>query len=168
MSQPLVSIGMPVFNGERYLESAIRSNLDQSYGNLELIVSDNASADRTELICRDLAASDSRIRFHRNERNIGAAANYNKVFELARGEFFRWSNADDLLDPELVTQTLPVLQSTPDAVIAYGRTGLIDENGVALGEHDDNLDIREDRPADRYMSFHNRVTLTNIIYGLMR
>ena len=89
---------MPVFNGERYLESAIRSNLNQSYGNLELIISDNASTDRTEAICRDLAASDARIKVHRNDRNIGAAANYNKLFQLASGEFFRWSNADDLMD----------------------------------------------------------------------
>ena len=130
--------------------------LNQSYGNLELIISDNASTDRTEAICRDLAASDARIKSHRNERNIGAAAKYNKFLQPASGEFFRWSNADDLMDSELVGQTLPVLQSTPDAVIAYGRTGLIDENGTSLGEYDDNMDIQEDLPADRYMSFHNR------------
>ncbi len=168
MLQPLVSIGMPVFNGERYLEAAIRSNLGQSYGNLELIISDNASMDRTAEICQDLAASDVRIKFHRNERNIGAAANYNKLFHLSSGEFFRWSNADDLPEVDLVAETLRILQSTPDAAIAYGRTGLIDEDGQSLGEFDDNLDLRENRPSDRYAAFFDRVTLTNIIYGVMR
>src|SRR5262245_51423317 len=168
MLQPLVSIGMPVFNGERYLEAAIRSNLNQSYENLELIISDNASTDRTEAICRDLAASDARVKFHRNGRNIGAAANYNKLVHLASGDFFRWSNADDLLDVNLVAETLPILLSTPDAVIAYGRTCRIDENGRSFGEFDDNLDLRQDRPSDRYSAFYNRVTFTNIIYGVMR
>jgi len=168
MPEPLVSIGIPVFNGERYLEEAIRANLGQSYSNLEVIVSDNGSTDRTEAIGRDFAAADPRLRFYRNDRNIGAAANYNRLFQLASGEFFRWSNADDLPHTELVAQTLPLLQSTPDAVIAYGRTCFIDEHGQSLGEFDDNLDLRNDRVSDRYKAFHDRVTYTNIIYGVMR
>jgi glycosyltransferase involved in cell wall biosynthesis len=168
MSEPLVSIGMPVFNGERYLEAAIESNLKQSYENLELIVSDNASTDRSAEICRDLAASDRRMKFHRNHSNIGAAANYNRLFQLASGEFFRWSNADDLADADLIAQTLPILVSSAGAVIAFGRTGLIDANGRSIGEFADNLDLRQDRPSDRYATFYDRMSLTNIIYGLMR
>jgi glycosyltransferase involved in cell wall biosynthesis len=168
MPEPLISIGMPVYNGERYLEAAIQANLNQSHGHLELIISDNASTDRTETICRDFSASDRRITYHRNERNIGAAANYNKLFQLASGEFFRWSNADDLPHTELIARTLPVLQSMSDAVIAYGRTCLIDEDGESVGEFDDNLDLRADRPSDRYIAFRDGVRLTNVIYGLMR
>jgi glycosyltransferase involved in cell wall biosynthesis len=159
---------MPVYNGERYLEAAILANLSQSYAHLELIISDNASTDQTETICRDLAASDRRIAYHRNDRNIGAAANYNRLFHLSSGEFFRWSNADDLPHVELVAETLPILQSASDVVLTYGRTGLIDEHGESLGEFDDNLDLRAERPSDRYMAFHDQVTLTNVVYGLMR
>jgi glycosyltransferase involved in cell wall biosynthesis len=166
--QPLVSIGMPVFNGERYLETAIRSNLAQTVGDLELIISDNASTDLTEQVARDFAASDPRVRYHRNERNIGAAANYNKLFQLAKAEFFRWSNADDIPDRHLIEQTLPVLQSRPDAVLAYGRTCLIDAGGNSLGDYADNLDLQSDSANERYQELHRRVGLSNVIYGLMR
>ena len=80
---PVISVGMPVYNGEQYLESAIRAVLDQTCEDLELIISDNASTDRTAQICNDFAARDSRVRFSRNPDNIGAARNYNRVFELA-------------------------------------------------------------------------------------
>jgi glycosyltransferase involved in cell wall biosynthesis len=164
----LVSIGMPVYNGEKYLESSIRANLAQTYDNFELIISDNASQDKTESICRDYAQMDERIRYVRNDANIGAAQNYNKLFDLAEGPFFRWSNADDLVRPQLLERTLEVLKAHPDVVIAYGRTQLIDADGGALGEYDDNLDIRDDSASRRFHEFYKRVRLTNVIYGLMR
>ncbi|MGB5160110.1 MAG: glycosyltransferase family A protein [Thermoanaerobaculia bacterium] len=164
----LVSIGMPVYNGELYLEAAIRSNLDQTYSNLELIIADNASTDRTEEIGRSFAAADSRVTYHRHERNIGAAKNYNRLHELSKGEYFRWSNADDLVKPQLIERTLPILRSRSDVVIAYGRTQLIDANGKMLENYDDNLDIQDNDTCRRYSEFYRRVGLTNIIYGLMR
>jgi glycosyltransferase involved in cell wall biosynthesis len=164
----LVSIGMPVYNGERYIKDAIRSNLAQTHSNIELIIADNASTDRTEEICRDFARADGRIRYERNSRNIGAAANYNKLFALARGEYFRWSNADDLVAPELVERTLAVLKSRDDVVIAFGGTCLIDASGAELGEYCDNLDLQQPSASERYITFDERLGLTNIIYGLMR
>jgi glycosyltransferase involved in cell wall biosynthesis len=166
--QPPISIGMPVYNGELYLEAAIRSNLEQTFGDFELIISDNASTDATGTICRDLAATDKRIRYVRNDRNLGAASNYNKVFELARGEYFRWSNADDVAERHLLARTLEVLRSRPDAVIAYGLTHLIDADGRSLGPHRDNLDLQHERPSERYRAFYGQGNMTNIIYGLMR
>jgi glycosyltransferase involved in cell wall biosynthesis len=168
MSQELVSIGMPVYNGERYLEAAIRSNLEQTYPHFELIISDNASTDGTEEICREFAAIDSRIRYSRNLQNIGAARNYNRLFELSRGEYFRWANADDLAAPDLIERTLPVLQSRPDVVIAYGRTSLIDAEGQQIRDYDDRMDLQYERASQRYEEYFRRVGLTNIIYGLMR
>jgi glycosyltransferase involved in cell wall biosynthesis len=164
----LVSIGIPVFNGERYLEQALRANLNQTATDFELIISDNASTDRTEMICRDYAASDSRVRFYRNERNVGAAANYNRLFHLAKGEFFRWSNADDLIAPNLVATLLPVLHSRPDVAIVYARTRLIDAEGNTIEDFNDNLDLQSDDASERYIELVNRLRLTNIIYGLMR
>src|SRR5215469_10412951 len=87
---PLVSVGVPVFNGEAFLEDAIRSALAQTLGDLELILCDNASSDRTAEICRDYAAHDPRVRCFRNPHNLGAAANYNLVFSHARGRYFKW------------------------------------------------------------------------------
>ena len=93
---PLVSIGMPVFNGEDYVEAALDSILTQTFTNFELIISDNASTDRTEEICNDFADSDDRIRYYRQEKNLGAAANFNRVFELSSGKYFKWAAHDAL------------------------------------------------------------------------
>jgi glycosyltransferase involved in cell wall biosynthesis len=89
--KPRLSIGMPVFNGEKYLKEALDSILAQTYSDFELLISDNASTDRTEQICREYAAKDRRIRYYRNEKNIGAPKNFNRVFELSSGKYFRWA-----------------------------------------------------------------------------
>jgi glycosyltransferase involved in cell wall biosynthesis len=159
---------MPVFNGERYLASSIQSILDQTYTNFELIIADNASTDRTKDICEEFARKDTRIRYYRHGQNIGAARNYNYLFELAGGEFFRWSNADDLCAPDLHQRCLDALSAHPDAVLSYGLTELIDQDGATLGRHDDNLNLRQDSPSERFSRFFEQYTLTNAIYGLMR
>src|SRR5690349_812781 len=92
---PQVSIGLPVYNGEKYLLNAIGSLLKQDFEDFELVISDNASTDKTEAMCHEFAAKDKRIRYHRNETNIGATGNYNRVFRLSNGEFFRWASHDD-------------------------------------------------------------------------
>ena len=91
-----VSLGIPVYNGERFVATAIKSVLDQTFTDFELIVCDNASTDQTPEICQEFARKDSRIRYLRQEINIGAKANFNRVFEYARGEYFKWIAADDL------------------------------------------------------------------------
>src|ERR671915_430558 len=97
--KPLVSIGLPVYNGANYLRKAVETILEQSYESLELIISDNASTDDTADICRDLSARDARIRVSRNAQNVGAARNYNIVFNAARGKYFKWAAHDDVLAP---------------------------------------------------------------------
>ena len=97
---PHVSIGLPVYNGERYLSETIESILKQSYRNFELIISDNGSTDQTQRICKTYAAKDRRIRCVRHEINRGANWNFRYVFGLARGIYFRWSSADDLFSPD--------------------------------------------------------------------
>jgi glycosyltransferase involved in cell wall biosynthesis len=159
---------MPVYNGEPFLADAIESALAQSFGDFELIISDNASADGTEDICRSYAAQDSRIRYSRNPENLGASPNYNKCFSLATAEFFRWANADDLSHPDLHARCYDGLQAHPDAVLCYGKTRIIDEEGRLIREYEDNLDLRQERPSDRFRQFTEVVGLTNAIYGLMR
>lgn len=116
-SSTLVSIGLPVFNGEAYVRQAIESVLQQQYSTLELIIHDNASTDGTGDICRDFAASDARVRYFRNVRNLGAAANYNLCFERARGTYFKWAAHDDRMAPDYLRKTVAALDAAPDAVL---------------------------------------------------
>src|SRR3954453_17164832 len=97
MHRPYVSIGMPVYNGERFLERAIRTTLDQDFGDLELVLSNKASTDATEEICRTYAAADRRVRYHRLPQNRGAAWNFGNVLLVANpgARYFKWSAADD-------------------------------------------------------------------------
>jgi glycosyltransferase involved in cell wall biosynthesis len=136
---PAVTIGIPVYNGERYLEEAICSALAQTRGDLELVISDNASTDRTSEICRDYAAQDTRVRYFRNPVNLGAAPNYNIVFERARGRFFKWLAHDDLMTPTYVAKTTRVLEARPDAVLCNSVVAYIDGMGGALGLYNTQL-----------------------------
>ncbi len=126
---PAISIGLPVYNGELFLEQAIESVLNQTYTNFELIISDNGSTDRTEAICRSYAASDSRVRYTRSDENRGAAWNYNRTFELARGTYFRWFAADDLLAVTLLEKSAAILDDRPEVVLCFTGIVDIDEDG---------------------------------------
>ena len=165
---PTITVGMPVYNGEKYAEESIQSVLAQTFEDFEFLISDNGSTDRTEDICRDYAAKDKRIIYLRNATNIGASANYNLLYEKATAPYFRWSNADDLLAPTLHEKCLNALEATPEAVLAAGTTVLIDENGAETGEWDDDLHLTQERPSIRLQTFIDKVNLTNVIYGLMR
>jgi glycosyltransferase involved in cell wall biosynthesis len=129
-SVPRVSIGMPVYNGDRYVEESIRSLLAQTYTDFELIISDNGSSDKTEMLCRGLAAEDERICYVRQVENLGAAANFNKVFALSRGEYFKWAAHDDLCDPRFLESCVEILDDREDVVLAFTRCQEIDEEGV--------------------------------------
>jgi glycosyltransferase involved in cell wall biosynthesis len=166
--RPLVSVAMPVFNGEPFVTEAIRCVLNQTYDKLELVISDNASTDNTEPICREFAEKDDRVVYVRNQTNIGAAKNYNQAFRRTTGTYFRWHNADDLCSPKLVELCLEVLSQNPDTVLCYGKTYIIDDQGVIMEHYEDNLDLRQQTPSKRFKAFFRQVGLTNVIYGLMR
>jgi len=136
---PLVSIGMPVFNGEGMLEETLRSVLVQTLDDFELIICDNASGDRTAEICRDHAAGERRIRYFRNSRNLGQAVNHNLAFSHARGRYFKWLAADERLLPSYLASTRRVLDERPDVVLCNTLIGRIDSRGIPLGKHDSGL-----------------------------
>ena len=129
---PRVSFGVPVFNGELFLAQTLDALLNQTFLDFEIVISDNASTDRTEEICRSFAARDTRVRYYRNEANRGAAWNHNRVFELARGELFKWNSADDLCAPEFLTRCVRALNRDPNAVMACVQPREIDEVGNPL------------------------------------
>jgi glycosyltransferase involved in cell wall biosynthesis len=175
---PRVSIGLPVYNGERYLREALDSILSQTFRDFELIVSDNASTDRTEDICREYAARDPRIRYHRNHENLGGSANFIRVFELARAPYFRWACYDDLLEPDSVAACVEVLDADPDVVLALTETILIDEHGEPIANpprahHPPGaFHLRAPRPHQRFADYlaryYPRGGLCNALYGVIR
>jgi glycosyltransferase involved in cell wall biosynthesis len=132
--RPTVSMGLPVYNGERFLAQAVESLLAQTFGDFELFLCDNASTDETEAIGRDLAKRDRRVRYQRNERNIGAARNFNLALSLCkgRGRFFKWVAHDDVYGPTYLEKCLGVLEQDPTAVLCHCRTVVIDDEGREL------------------------------------
>jgi len=138
-SAPTVSVGMPVYNGETYLEVAISSVLAQSFEDLELIICDNASTDRTAEICQDYAAKDRRIRYFRNPQNLGAAPNYNLALSHARGRYFKWLAHDDRMTPSYLAKTVRVLDERTDAVLCNSVVQYIDQNGAPIGLYNTGL-----------------------------
>ena len=169
MNHPRVSIGMPVFNGADFIRCAVQSVLSQDYEDLELIISDNASTDETASICRELAAIDPRIRYHRNETNIGAAGNYNKVFELARGEYFKWAAHDDECHPRMVRRCVEVLDRAPASVtMVYPLAELIDEHGHTLRKPLDRIASTDPRPHRRLMRLLWSLNMCDPVFGLIK
>lgn len=129
---PAVSIGLPVRNGLPFLPAALDSILGQTFGDFELIISDNASQDGTRAICEEFAARDSRIRCFTSDLNRGAAWNYNRVFAEARGRYFKWAASDDICCPTFLERCVALLEADPQVVLCYPRALIIDEFGKSL------------------------------------
>lgn len=171
MHVPSVSIGMPVYNGARYLRFALDSILGQDYSNFELIISDNASTDDTHRICLEYAETDKRIRYFRNEANIGAAGNYKRVFHLAHSEMFKWATHDDIHLPGFLRRCVEVLnQAPPSVVLVAPRTEIIDEEGrrIAKDWHVESLHAGHPRPHQRLKDILWNVDWATAQFGLFR
>ena len=129
--KPRLTVGLPVYNAERYLAETVESLLSQTYRDFELLIADNASSDRTEDICRGLCRADPRVRYIRHVKNLGAALNHNFVVHEARGELFRWAAHDDLVRPSAFETCVAALDETgSDTVLAFSQTEIVDEYGA--------------------------------------
>lgn len=169
--KPCVSIGLPVYNGEPFIEEAIASILAQTFEDFELIISDNASSDRTQEICQAYAARDKRIRYYRQERNVGAARNFNRVFELSRGEYFKWQPADETAEPEFLARCVDLLDREPTIVLACTQFMLRDEMKGAtqfLKGKTGDYDMRAFSAYDRFRKLFVVLGHNGAIWGLMR
>jgi glycosyltransferase involved in cell wall biosynthesis len=170
----LVSLGLPVYNGERYLETALKALLAQSHEDIELVISDNASTDGTEELCRSFASADSRIVYYRQEVNRGAAWNHNFVVRASHGEYFRWCSYDDIVAPELVADCLEVLESDPRAVLSFPGTYVIDGAGEIAGEYTMDLPWVGESPQSRLSNLllpdlpDSLINYCYPIYGVIR
>ena len=165
---PMVTVGMPIYNGAAFLQSSLDSLLGQTFGDFEIVISDNGSHDGTEEICRRYAVLDPRIRYVRHDVNRGAAWNHNFVVAEARGRFFRWQHADDLCEPRHLERCLAALGADPCAVLAYPRTMLIDAAGTVTAHYDDRLALPDETPHGRLGRLLSNVFLCNPVLGLMR
>jgi hypothetical protein len=126
-----VSIGLPVWNGEEYVARAMEALVAEDYSPLEIVVSDNASTDRTWEILQRFE-DDRRVALHRSDENLGAVANFNRVFHLTRGPYFAWAAADDRFDPRFASRCMQALAQQPDAAGCLTGIRFVDESGETI------------------------------------
>ena len=162
---PLVTIGIPTYNRAALLERAARSALDQDYARIEVVVSDNDSADATEETLRRLAADD-RLRYERQESNLGHARNFARVFEMASGELFMWLSDDDWLDPGYVSACVARLVDDPTLSLVWGRARYFRDGDLVMDER--RIDLLSRSAASRVLKYFWRVNLNGPMYGVMR
>lgn len=168
---PRVSIGLPVYNGEKYLREAIESVLAQTFKNFELIISDNTSTDSTAEICRYYAKEDPRVKYFRNERNLGAARNFNRVFELSSGEFFKWLAADNAIEPQFLARCVDLLDNDPTVALACTKYVQRDEFTNTLRNIDVDHNLRCPIAHKRFREVIDKIVGRNgnlPIWGLVR
>jgi len=166
---PKVSIGLPVYNGERYLREALDSILDQTFTDFELIICDNASTDGTIEICKEYEARDPRISLYLSKQNHGASWNFNRAFHHSRGEYFRWAAHDDKIAPTLLEACVEVLDNNPAVILCYPKTTIIDEEGQTKKLYNDGLDLHSVDACERFEDFLFCPKRENFaIFGLMR
>lgn len=168
-SAPPVSIGLPVYNGEAYLATAIDTLLAQDFGDFELVIADNASTDRTEEICREVLRRDPRVSYHRSDRNRGAAWNFSRLLDLTRGGYFRWATHDDACEPTYLSRCLAVLEDRPDVSLCFSRSLHIDSDDQTLGTETIPTPATQRRAGARARSFLlSRDFPSAAPFGLMR
>jgi glycosyltransferase involved in cell wall biosynthesis len=169
-----VSVGLPVYNAEHYLAEALDDLLTQSHTDLEIIISDNGSTDRTRQICERYAAKDSRIRYLRHDRNRGLSWNHNEVLKKAGASYFRWYAYDDRMDPKCIEACATVLDGNPETILAWPLTTVIDGQGQMCYEYREDLPFDNSTPTTRLRSLlgsETEETLLHMcypIYGLIR
>jgi len=165
---PRVSIGLPVYNGSRYIREAVAAHLSQTWEDFELIISDNTSTDDTFDICTQYARQDKRVRVIRQPRNCGVNRNHLHVFHMARGEYFRWAAVDDIPSGDLVRHAVSVLDEDPALVAYVPESANIDEAGEMLRRLERTLDIRDPSPVQRASAILTRDYQMIFAQGLMR
>lgn len=163
---PLVNIGVPVYNGQDKIEKALYSILNQTYTNIQVLISDNASTDNTRELCERICAEDERVSYVRQPANFGLTANFNAVFDLAQGDYFMWLGHDDWLSERCVEECVETLENNPDVTIACGETvyyrdGIESFRGVVV-------QLPQESPQERVAGYYSLVSENGTFYGLMR
>lgn len=167
-SEPLVTIGLCVYNGERYVRQSIESLLGQTFQDFRFIISDNASTDGTPAICQEYAAKDARIFYTRNELNIGAPSNYNKVAKLTTTKYLKWSTADDYWDSNFLQRAVTIMENDPEIALCYPRCTFVDQDGLNPKPYQDFLHLMGDDAGARYIHVLEKHQRLHQLLGLKR
>jgi glycosyltransferase involved in cell wall biosynthesis len=173
LDAPTVTVGLPVYNGGQHVAQCLDSLLAQEFEDFELVISDNASEDGTEPICREYAAKDPRIKYHRNDRNLGAAANVNRLHEEASGKYFKLVSHDDWFSPKLLLRAVDVLKREPEVVLCYWFETIVDNRGDVLRTYDasERFAVEAPRANERFRQWlwaFESGARGDPIYGMMR
>jgi glycosyltransferase involved in cell wall biosynthesis len=163
---PLVTVGIPTYNGGAKIREAVTSVLNQGYPNLEIIISDNCSGDNTMEICLELSAKHQFVRYVRQPINIGWIANFQFVLTHATGDFFMWLCDDDALEPGIVQRYAQFLLQHPDYSLVSGEIKYWIGDRPVFCERDFNIEQRF--AGMRLIQFYSKVVYGSIFYGLMR
>ena len=167
-ADPRVTIGLPTYNGERFLAEAVASLLAQDLGDLELLLADNASTDGNRDICESFARADPRVRYLPADRNRGAAWNFNRVGAEARAPLFKWAADDDTYEREFLRLCLDVLDAEPDVVLAYTQAVEIDSCGAVLEARGPTNVADLPDPAERFRAVVLREVYCYSVFGVIR
>ncbi|MBT3295051.1 MAG: glycosyltransferase family 2 protein [Verrucomicrobia bacterium] len=162
---PVVTVGVPVYNGELTIRDALLSILNQTYQNVEVIISDNASTDRTSDICRELAAQDKRIHYVRQPSNRGATFNFNYVLDHACGEYFMWAACDDKRSLDFIEVNCAFLAGHEDYVASTSPARF---TGGVFNERKMGDSSLVGTPSDRFKTFFSGWHANGRFYSLMR
>lgn len=165
---PVCSVGLPVYNAERFVRNAIESVLAQTFEDFELVICDNASTDATERICREYAARDRRVNYFRNEVNLGGSGNFCRVFERSAARYFRWLAADDSMAPRALQACFTALEADAGAVLACGRAAFVGEAGDVIAPYDEPQALPQRSAVERFRAVTKQDPQCHALYGLMR
>lgn len=166
--EPQISIGMPAYNAARYIGLAIEGLLAQTFGDFELIISDNTSTDATRDVVEEYKQRDGRIHYERRPTNIGANANYSHVARRARGEFFKWSSSSDWCAPTFLERCRAELLASSDAVLAVPRTRFFCDRLDTWQDYAEDIDVLDDAPSARLSKLTTALQFNNAMNGLIR
>lgn len=163
-----VTIGMPVYNAERYIMEALQSLVGQTYSDFEIIICDNASTDETFNICHEFCKKHKNITVIKNEKNIGAAANFNLVASKAKSEYFKWASYDDICHRDLIKKCVEFLDKNKDVDLCYSVAGRIDENGSHLDDYQFDLNTMSDKRWERFSDLIVKRHNCHFVFGVFR
>jgi glycosyltransferase involved in cell wall biosynthesis len=163
---PLVSVGIPTYNRASSLYHALDSILAQDYTPLEIVISDNASTDETEAVCRELSSRHNNVRYVRQLRNLGLTRNFSETLRHASGEYFMWLADDDFIEPGYLGACARVLAERTDHALVCGT---IRYHGGRCEEWDEPpMTLQQDDPVERVAEFYRQVRRNGSLHGLMR
>jgi glycosyltransferase involved in cell wall biosynthesis len=165
---PVVSLGLPVYNGELYLARELDSLLAQDFEDFEVIICDNGSDDATPKLCAQYESLDSRVRYYRNPRNVGLVGNFNRTFKLSRGRYFKWVTHDDWHAPESLRLSVQLLEENPSAVLCATGVSIVDEHGSKFDEWIPSVDLLTPEPYERFHRLIWMLGEPHPLFGMMR